>query len=105
MSKSRNKGKEICSARTSAWPASGQESLFWDVDDGRSVVFTQTGLTGGEEIPIEQLLGNTWTQLYDKDGNEVKLTASIYSVRVVAPSRVRPNKPVTTAAVALYYSR
>lgn len=78
-------------------------------NNASSIVFTADGISGVEEIPVEERLGDegddNWIQLVDKNGTDVKITATVTKIRVVAPGIFRANKPDTTNATAVYVSR
>ena len=97
------KAQEIFASATTPFPGPSDWSI--DVIDGKSVTFTQVGLTGGDEIPIEEFLDGTWATLTDEDGADVKMTATIKKVRILATGRYRPQKGTTGAATAIFVAQ
>lgn len=78
------------------------------VQQSQTLVFSQEGLAGAEEVVIEERLGGesgTWRTLTDKNGDDVKLTATILKVHVIAPGLYRGNKTASAGNTTVYTSR
>lgn len=71
------------------------------------VTIMATGLAGAEEVDIffSADNGSTWSVLRDKDGNDMKLTATVTSLAVDSPVMLGFTKDASVGAAGVFVDK